>query len=143
MTLTTTKLYPDTLIKYGIKTETRKATGENNVTGMLYYMQQEKSSKNYYLSLNKSWCSHFIILTKVLLITETETFWNEWADVRELFGDHPVSSTDQWSRIEEQIRIPLNISFLNQTYCGSQPLSLVLAHYEAYGKIAPNRRNPT
>ena len=90
-----------------------------------------------------SCCSPSIILTNVLIITETETFWNEWADVRELFGGHPVSSTDQWSRIEEQIRIPLNISFLNQTYCGSQPLSLVLAHYEAYGKIAPNRRNPT
>ena len=142
LTLTTTKLYPDTLIKYGIKTETRKATGENNVTGMLYYIQQEKSSK----SLNLIIRVDAVILSfwqKFLLITETETFWNEWADVRELFGDHPVSSTDQWSRIEEQIRIPLNISFLNQTYCGSQPLSLVLAHYEAYGKIAPNRRNPT
>ena len=60
LTLTTTKLYPDTLIKYGIKTETRKATGENNVTGMLYYKQQEKSSKKW-----NSWCSHSIILTKV------------------------------------------------------------------------------
>ena len=139
LTLTTTKLYPDTLIKYGIKTETRKATGENNVTGMLYYIQQEKSSK----SLIRVDAVILSFWQKFLLIAETETFWNEWADVRELFGDHPVSSTDQWSRIEEQIRIPLNISFLNQTYCGSQPLSLVLAHYEAYGKIAPNRRNPT
>ena len=33
VTLTATKLYPDTLIAYGIKTETRKATGRNNVTG--------------------------------------------------------------------------------------------------------------
>lgn len=63
LTLTTTKLYPDTLIKYGIKTETRKATGENNVTGMLYYIQQEKSSKSlkelmqsFYHS-DKSFCS--------------------------------------------------------------------------------------
>ena len=68
---------------------------------------------------------------------------NEWSDVRDIFGKHPVSPTDQWSRIDETISIPLNISFTNQTYCRKQPLSFVLAHYEGYGKVAPNRRNPT
>ena len=68
---------------------------------------------------------------------------NEWADVREIFAEHPVSATNQWSRIDETMIIPLNISFTNHTYCNKQPLSLILAHYEGYGKVAPIRRNPT
>ena len=85
----------------------------------------------------------FAIISFIDEISETETYMNEWADAREIFGNHPVSSTDQWSRIEETVSIPLNITFTNNTYCRKQPLSIVLAHYEGYGKIAPIRRNPT
>jgi hypothetical protein len=34
ITLTAMKLYPNTLLEYGVKTVTRKATGTNNVTGL-------------------------------------------------------------------------------------------------------------
>ena len=68
---------------------------------------------------------------------------NEWADIQDISGKHPLFPTDQWSRIGESISIPLNITFTNDTFCQKQPLSLVLAHYEGYGKFAPNRRNPT
>ena len=42
ITITATKLYPDTLLKYGIKTVTRKATGRNNVTGIAIYIKYLK-----------------------------------------------------------------------------------------------------
>ena len=35
ITMTATKLYPATLLNYGNKTVTRKATGRNNVTGIV------------------------------------------------------------------------------------------------------------
>ena len=61
----------------------------------------------------------------------------------EIYARHPVRSTNQWSTIDDQMEIPLEMSFKDSQHCADRPLVILVAHYKGYHKMAQLRRSPT